>query len=92
MHGMALTVSCHPWFDEEYYSAAAMTQWQHWAVDLWRNEPFWREVGSPPEGGGQASQGSIYFWLGGHHAYYAAEKTPEHLVIMTINIYRKEEN
>lgn len=91
MHGLTLAVHCHPWFDRAYYRAAARSQWQRWAVDLWGCRAFWRELEASHKEVSDVSRGTIYFWLGGHHAYYALEPDPSHFVIMRTKIYRRQE-
>ena len=89
MHDLTLDVVCHSWFDEAYYRASAKSQWQRWAVALWEHQGFWRTLEVPHNEVPHAS--SIYFWLGGHHAYYALEPNLSHLVIMRVKIYRPQE-
>ncbi len=45
----------------------------------------------PPSLVPHAGGGTIYFWLGGQHAYYALEPNPSHFVIMRIKVYRRQE-
>ena len=91
MHQLTLTVHCHRWFNRAYYRAAAISQWQSWAVALWGRRAFWQELEVPHEGALPASRGTIYFWLAGQHAYYAREPNPSHFVITRINIYRQQQ-
>ena len=91
MHGITLSVHCHPWFNKTYYRAAATSLWQSWIVDLWRRRSFWRELTTCNPDVYEACPGSIYFWLGGHHAYYAKKPIPGHFIIMRIKLYRRQE-
>jgi hypothetical protein len=91
MHGLTLVVHCHPWFNRSYYRAASTSEWQRWAVDLWGRRFFWREVSMPDHKRRHHDQGTIYFWLGGHHAYYARMPDPGHFTIMSVKLYRREE-
>ena len=91
MHNLTLDVVCHPWFDDAYYSASADSQWQRWAVVLWRSEAFWRELLAPHNQESNGDRGAIYFWLGGHHAYYAGNPDARHFTIMRVTLYLQEE-
>jgi hypothetical protein len=91
MHGLALSVSCHPWFNKAYYKATAQSDWQKWAVLLWGKRAFWQEVTGSKARGFQPGPGRIYLWLGGHHAYYASEPHTGHLTIMSIQLFKRQE-
>ena len=91
MHDLTLDVKCHPWFTGTYYRAAARSQWQRSAVALWRTRAVWRELQVPRQVDSEGSSGTIYFWLGGHHAYYAPEPEAGHFVIMRIKLYRRQD-
>ncbi len=91
MHDLSLTVTCHPWFDTDYYRAAAETRWQHWALDLWGTQDFWQDLQTPSGQSADDGSGAIYFWLGGHHAYYASEPNPEQFLTMRIYLHRRED-
>ena len=90
-HNMTLTVDAHPWFDKAYYREAARSEWQNWAVASWTRRALWRELAAPRRLRLESGPGAIYFWLGGHHAYYATEPDPSHLVIMRIKLYRRKD-
>jgi hypothetical protein len=91
IHGLTLIVHCHPWFNKPYYRAASTSEWQRWAVELWGQRYFWREMSMQDNSSRHPSRGAIYFWLGGHHAYYARKPEPGHFTIMRVNLYRREE-
>ena len=91
MNNLTLSVRCHPWFNRTYYRAAAESQWQRWAVDLWGRRSFWNELAIHRTDSWVGGEGNIYLWLSGHHAYYALEPESGHLTIMAIKVFRQRE-
>ncbi len=91
MNNLTLSVTCHPWFNRAYYRAAAESQWQRWAVDLWGRRSFWNELAVGRTDSWVGAGGNIYLWLAGHHAYYAIEPESGQLTIMAIKVFRQRE-